>query len=163
MLLVYLSSRISNKLFKYSRLFEINIKLLFLFFLLFPKLSEIIVENVSIAWFTVTTGWLRIFLPYIHPNIHCFSVFHTKKKIGDFPPIPSTGHHPGSPRPLRPPATIVLAWSKIDAPIFLLYYPLTVDSQKLELSGDQKNSLSYWEFKFSRNGLKTMKITELLS
>ena len=39
----------------------------------------------------------------------------------------------------------------------------TVGSQKLELSGDQKNSSSYREFEFSRNGLKTRKITGLLS
>ena len=39
----------------------------------------------------------------------------------------------------------------------------TVDSRKIELSGDQKISLSYREFEFSRNGLKTMKITGLLS
>ena len=35
----------------------------------------------------------------------------------------------------------------------------TVDTPKLELSGDQKNSSNYREFEFSRNGLKTMKIT----
>ena len=39
----------------------------------------------------------------------------------------------------------------------------TVDSQKLELSGDQKNTSSYREFEFLRNGLKTMKITGFLS
>ena len=44
-------------------------------------MKYIIVENVSIALFRVTTGWLLIFLPYIHPNIHRFSLFYTKKKI----------------------------------------------------------------------------------
>ena len=39
----------------------------------------------------------------------------------------------------------------------------TVDSGKLELSLDQKNSLSYRDFELLRNGLKTMKITGLLS
>ena len=48
---------------------------------LFCKLSEIIVENVSITLLWVTTEWLLIFLPYIHLNDHCFSVFFTKKKI----------------------------------------------------------------------------------
>ena len=32
----------------------------------------------------------------------------------------------------------------------------TVDSRKLELSGDQKNSSSYRDFEFSKNGLKTI-------
>ena len=41
--------------------------------------------------------------------------------FGDFAPTHSPEHHPG---PLRPPAAIVLASSKIDAPIFFLYYPL---------------------------------------
>ena len=42
-------------------------------------------------------------------------------------------------------------------------YLNTVDSRKLELSVDQKNSSSYREFDFPRNGVKTMKITGLLS
>ena len=54
-------------------------------------------------------------------------------------------------------------WSKV---LMMKVFPLnqncTIDSQKLELSEDQKNSLSYREFEFSRNGLKTMKITGLL-
>ena len=75
----------------------------------------------------LTTEWLLIFLPYIHPNIHRFSVFYTKKKIvRGLGPTPSPGHHPGPPGPLRPPAAIVLALSKIDAPIFFMYYPLFV-------------------------------------
>ena len=36
----------------------------------------------------------------------------------------------------------------------------TVESRKLELSGDPKNCLSYREFEFLRNGLKTMKIKD---
>ena len=46
--------------------------------------------------------------------------------------------------------------------VFPLNQNCTIDSQKLELSEDQKNSLSYREFEFSRKGLKTMKITGLL-
>ena len=45
----------------------------------------------------------------------------------------------------------------------LTFEGATVDSRKLELSGDQKNSSSYREFEFSRNGHKTMKIAGLLS
>ena len=54
-------------------------------------------------------------------------MFYLKKKtklFGDFAPTSSPGHHPGPPRPLRPPAAIILASSKIDASIFLLQYPL---------------------------------------
>ena len=69
--------------------------------------------------FRVTTGWLLIFLPYVHPNIHHFSMFYIKKKLfGDFAPMPSPGYHPGPPGPLRPPAAIILASSKINVPIF---------------------------------------------
>ena len=38
----------------------------------------------------------------------------------------------------------------------------TVDSGKLELSGNQKNSSSFREFELLRNGLKTTKIIGLL-
>ena len=47
--------------------------------------------------------------------------------------------------------------------LFRCKYKITVDSRKLELSGGQKDSSSYREFELSRNGLKTMKITGLLS
>ena len=45
----------------------------------------------------------------------------------------------------------------------LTFEGATVDSRKLELSRDQKNSSSYRKFEFSRNGHKTMKIAGLLS
>ena len=48
-------------------------------------------------------------------------------------------------------------------PKLLLCFHYTVDSRKLELSGDQKNSSSYREFEFSRNGFKTVKIAGLQS
>ena len=58
----------------------------------------------------------------------------TKRKLfGDFAPTPSPGHHPGPPGPLRPPAAIVLASSKINAAIFFLHYPLELEAKEAEI------------------------------
>ena len=58
-------------------------------------------------------------------------MFFTKKILfRGFTPTPSPKHRPGPPwvayNPTRPPAAIGFSFTKIDAPIFFLYYPLFV-------------------------------------
>ena len=94
---------------------------------LFRKLSLIIVENVSIKLFRVTTEWLH-FRPYIHPIDHHFTKKKKKKKkkkkLGALAP---PGHLPGPPGDLKltsyPQLQSFLTLPKTDAPIFFWIAP----------------------------------------
>ena len=63
-----------------------------------------------------------MFPPYIHPNVHRFSVFYTKKNYSGtlYPRL-----HQGI--TLNPQLQSFLASPKIDVPISFLYYPLGIE------------------------------------
>ena len=71
-----------------------------------------------------------IFYPIFILTITILACFIQRKKklfVG-LAPTPSTGHHPGHSGeltdPPQTPAAILFGFSKTDAPIFFLYYPL---------------------------------------
>ena len=61
-------------------MFEIKNNCSYFSFYLFRKLNEIIVENVSITLFRVTTEWLLIFSTLYSPTITILACFIRKKK-----------------------------------------------------------------------------------
>ena len=88
MFLAYLTSRILNIILNtHDCLTQTNSRSYFSRYL-FRKLSLILVENVRITLFRVTTEWLLIFSTLYSP--HRFSVFYTKKEFGGLAPTRAT-------------------------------------------------------------------------
>ena len=123
MFLAYLTSRILNIILNtHDCLTQTNNRSYFSRYL-FRKLSLILVENVRITLFRVTTEWLLIFSTLYSP--HRFSVFYTKKEFGGLVPTRAT---PWTPWRVYSSPHTPSCKKKNDAPIFFLDYPLIAHS-----------------------------------
>ena len=123
MFLAYLTSRILNIILNtHDCLTQTNNRSYFSRYL-FRKLSLILVENVRITLFRVTTEWLLIFSTLYSP--HRFSVFYTKKEFRGLAPTRAT---PWTPWRVYSSPHTPSCKKKNDAPIFFLDYPLIAHS-----------------------------------
>ena len=117
-------------------------KLLFSSYL-FRKLSEIMVENLSITLFRVTTEWY--FLPY---TILACCMKKKSKIVQGFACTCSPRHWPGPPGGLKlhqdPQLQLFLALPKTDAPIFFPYYPLNLRNYEEYLFSRTSEQLNIW-------------------
>ena len=131
MFLAYLTSRILNIILNtHDCLTQTNNRSYFSRYL-FRKLSLILVENVRITLFRVTTEWLLIFSTLYSP--HRFSVFYTKKEFGGLAPTRATPWTPwrvySSPhtpsckkkKTMRPYFFWIIPWLLTPSPVFKIF------------------------------------------